>query len=167
MRLPVIVEPNLPRFVRPGDQFTLAAIGRVVEGGGGPGQAPKRRPMGSMSPARSTRTFDWATGQPQHLDFTATVPTPVYDTDAGLPDAHRRSPITLGVQRTADKARDAFLRRSAYQSRTAIRTRLRHVESIIDQRHTADPACHQTSLSGNGTLKRSILRLEPSPVLYG
>ena len=32
VRLPVIVEPNLPRFVRPGDSFDLAGLGRIVEG---------------------------------------------------------------------------------------------------------------------------------------
>src|SRR6202000_689829 len=39
VHLPVIVEPNLPRFVRPGDQFALSGIGRITEGAGGPGQA--------------------------------------------------------------------------------------------------------------------------------
>ncbi|MCP4472461.1 MAG: alpha-2-macroglobulin, partial [Gammaproteobacteria bacterium] len=39
VRLPVIVQPSLPRFVRPGDSFTAIAIGRVVEGGSGDGRA--------------------------------------------------------------------------------------------------------------------------------
>src|SRR5207244_13024498 len=39
VRLPVIVQPALPRFVRPGDKFTAAGIGRIVEGEGGPGRA--------------------------------------------------------------------------------------------------------------------------------
>jgi len=39
VRLPVIVQPALPRFVRPGDKFTAAGIGRIVEGEGGPGKA--------------------------------------------------------------------------------------------------------------------------------
>src|SRR6185369_16797680 len=39
VRLPVMVQPALPRFVRPGDQFTLAALGRVIEGEGGKGRA--------------------------------------------------------------------------------------------------------------------------------
>ncbi|HEX4505804.1 MAG TPA: alpha-2-macroglobulin family protein, partial [Alphaproteobacteria bacterium] len=75
VRLPVIVEPNLPRFVRPGDQFTLSAIGRVVEGAGGPGQA-QAKADGLDVTGPLTRTFDWTPGQPQHLDFAATVPTP-------------------------------------------------------------------------------------------
>ena len=39
VRLPVIVQPSLPRFVRPGDKFDAVAIGRIVEGKGGPGAA--------------------------------------------------------------------------------------------------------------------------------
>ena len=39
VRLPVLVQPALPRFVRPGDQFTASALGRVVEGDGGDGAA--------------------------------------------------------------------------------------------------------------------------------
>ena len=37
IRLPLIVQSALPRFVRPGDSFVAGGIGRVVEGEGGPG----------------------------------------------------------------------------------------------------------------------------------
>ncbi|MBT3223242.1 MAG: alpha-2-macroglobulin, partial [Proteobacteria bacterium] len=39
VRLPVIVQPALPRFLRPHDKFDAVAIGRIIEGGGGPGVA--------------------------------------------------------------------------------------------------------------------------------
>ena len=45
VRLPVVAQPALPRFVRAGDQFLATAIGRIVEGGGGAGQRrDPRRP---------------------------------------------------------------------------------------------------------------------------
>ena len=34
IRLPLIVQSALPRFVRPGDSFVAGGIGRVVEGEG-------------------------------------------------------------------------------------------------------------------------------------
>jgi uncharacterized protein YfaS (alpha-2-macroglobulin family) len=105
VRLPVIVEPNLPRFVRPGDQFTLSAIGRVIEGAGGAGQA-QAKADGLDVTGPLTRSFDWVPGQPQHLDFAATVPTPAYN-DAGQP-TRQSVTVTLGVERSSDKARDAF-----------------------------------------------------------
>jgi len=41
VRQPVVVQPSLPRFVRPGDEFVATAVGRVVEGEGAP--ARRRR----------------------------------------------------------------------------------------------------------------------------
>lgn len=151
VRLPVIVEPNLPRFVRPGDQFTLAAIGRVVEGGGGPGRA-EAKADGLDVTGPLTRTFDWATGQPQHLDFTATVPTPSY-TDAGVP-TRTAITVTLGVERTADKARDAF---SVDLPIKADRnpTRLRQLVDLTNGTPLILPSVSQPVRQG--TLKRSIL----------
>ena len=34
-----MVQPNFPRFVRPGDRFTVAGLGRIIEGDAGPGRA--------------------------------------------------------------------------------------------------------------------------------
>jgi uncharacterized protein YfaS (alpha-2-macroglobulin family) len=158
VRLPVIVEPNLPRFVRPGDQFTLAAIGRVVEGTGGPGRA-EAKVDGLDVTGPLSRTFDWAPGQPQHLDFAATVPTPSY-TDAGLPVRQSVS-VTLGVERTADKARDAF------QVDLPIRpdrnpVRMRQLSDIASNAPLTLPAVDQPVRAGS--LKRSVL-LSTEPAL--
>jgi uncharacterized protein YfaS (alpha-2-macroglobulin family) len=151
VRLPVIVEPNLPRFVRPGDQFTLAAIGRVVEGGGGPGQA-QAKADGLDVTGPLTRTFDWAPGQPQHFDFAASVPTPAYN-DAGAP-VRQSVTVTLGVERSADKARDAFsvdlpikLDRGPVRKRT--------LADIVNATPLSLPAVDQPIRPG--TLKRTIL----------
>src|SRR5213076_819807 len=59
VRLPVIVQPALPRFVRPGDAFTAAGIGRIVEGEGGPGRASVRA-EGVTIGGPATRDVDWA-----------------------------------------------------------------------------------------------------------
>jgi len=39
IRQPVLAQPVLPRFVRPGDRFDAGLIGRVIEGAGGDGKA--------------------------------------------------------------------------------------------------------------------------------
>ena len=39
IRQPIVAQPVLPRFLRPGDQFDAAVLGRVVEGPGGAGTA--------------------------------------------------------------------------------------------------------------------------------
>jgi hypothetical protein len=67
VRQPVVLQPALPRFVRPGDRFVASAVGRVVEGEGGTGSAearveglvlgapPNRRSSGDRTaPPRST-----------------------------------------------------------------------------------------------------------------
>jgi uncharacterized protein YfaS (alpha-2-macroglobulin family) len=151
VRLPVIVEPNLPRFVRPGDQFTLSAIGRVVEGGGGPGRAEAKIDGLDVSGALA-RSFDWTPGQPQRLEFAATVPTPGYTAEGKL--TRDSVSVTLGVERTADKARDAF----------SVDLPIRPDRRMIHQRQLADiTGAAPVTLNAidqpvrPGTLKRSIL----------
>lgn len=158
VRLPVIVEPNLPRFVRPGDQFMLAAIGRVVEGGGGPGKA-EAKVDGLDVTGPLTRTFDWVPGQPQHLEFATTVPTPSYN-DSGAPVRQSVS-VTLGIERSADKARDAF------QVDLPIRpdrspVRLRQLSDITSSAPLTLAAVDQPVRPGS--LKRSVL-LSTQPAL--
>jgi uncharacterized protein YfaS (alpha-2-macroglobulin family) len=157
VRLPVIVEPNLPRFVRPGDQFTLSAIGRVVEGAGGPGRVEAKVDGLAVTGALS-RTFDWTQGKPERLDFSATVPTPGY-TDTGAPTRESVS-VTLGVERTADKARDAFqVDLPIRPDRRPVRTR--QIVELTGAAPLTLAAIDQPVRQG--TLKRSILlSTEPS-----
>lgn len=158
VRLPVIVEPNLPRFVRPGDQFALAAIGRIVEGGGGPGRA-EAKIDGLDVAGPLTRSFDWAPGRPQIVEFPATVPNPAY-TDAGVPSRDEVQ-VTLGVERTADKARDAFsVALPIKPDRRAV-----HERKIVDLTSATPlvlPAIDTPARPG--TFKRSIL-LSSQPAL--
>lgn len=105
VRLPVIVQPTLPRFVRPGDEFTAQAIGRIVEGEGGPGIA-QVKVDGLQLLGDSQKRFDWTVGTPQKLGFKVRVPTPRYDADGKA--SHDTVSFTTAVERSADKARDAF-----------------------------------------------------------
>src|SRR4030095_16451011 len=63
--LPVMVQPNFPRFVRPGDQFTLSGLGRIVEGEAGRGRVELRSEGLTLS-GETTRAFDWVTDAPVH-----------------------------------------------------------------------------------------------------
>ena len=105
VRLPLIVQPALPRFVRPGDSLELAAVGRVVEGEGGAGHAriavdgleltgPKELPV------------SWVPGQAKRLDFPVRVPTPPLAPDGRSVRDH--VDVTVAVERIADGSRDAF-----------------------------------------------------------
>ena len=104
VRLPVMVQPNFPRFVRPGDQFTISGLGRIIEGDGGPGRAELKIDGVALSGA-ATRDFEWTADAPVHLDFPVTVQTPRYTAEGEL--ARRSVNVVLGVERSNDQARDA------------------------------------------------------------
>jgi uncharacterized protein YfaS (alpha-2-macroglobulin family) len=105
VRLPVIVEPNLPRFVRPGDRFMLAGIGRIVTGPGGAGQA-QLAVSGLNVTGPLVDSFTWSQGVPQTFAFPATVPSPGYTRQGDLERTSVK--ITMAVERNGDKATDAF-----------------------------------------------------------
>ena len=105
VRLPVIVEPNLPRFVRPGDSFSLAGIGRIVEGAGGAGHAQVKLDGLTIS-GPTTTAFSWQPGASQHFAYPVTVPSPGYTPQGTL--ARTSAKVTMAVIRDSDKAMDAF-----------------------------------------------------------
>ena len=105
VRLPVIVEPNLPRFVRPGDEFELAGIGRIVEGPGGPGEAQVAT-QGLTLSTPTVQKFNWEAATPQPFAFPVTVQTPGYTAAGNL--ARTTVQVTMAVERDSDKAMDAF-----------------------------------------------------------
>ncbi len=105
VRLPVIVQPSLPRFVRPGDSFDATAIGRIVDGDGGAGLAAIRVD-GLEVAGQPQQRFEWQTNRPQRIDFRLSVPTPGY-TEQGRPERDEVS-VRVAVERQADKGRDAF-----------------------------------------------------------
>lgn len=105
VRLPVIVQPALPRFVRPGDHFTAAAIGRIVEGAGGAATA-QLRAKGVEVTGGLTRNLDLKLNQPQRIEYQVVVPTPPVSAKGDAAD--EKVGFTVAVERTADKARDGF-----------------------------------------------------------
>jgi uncharacterized protein YfaS (alpha-2-macroglobulin family) len=105
VRLPVIVQPSLPRFVRPGDKFNAVAIGRVVEGKGGPGAA-EISAQGLQISGASRQTVNWVEGKPEKIVFPVEVLTPP-SVEAGKA-ATQQITVRMAVDRSSDQARDAF-----------------------------------------------------------
>ena len=102
IRLPLIVQSALPRFVRPGDNFVAGGIGRVVEGEGGPGQA-ELQVEGLQVDGEMCRSVDWVKDQPEQLYFPMKVATSALaDSETG------QVKIRLAVKRDVDGAMDAF-----------------------------------------------------------
>ena len=151
VRLPVIVQPSLPRFVRPGDRFSATAIGRVVEGDGGPGTA-SIRVQGLQLEGEADQTFDWQPNRPQRIEYEVSVMTPEYTDQGVLADDSVK--VILGVERTRDKARDAF----------SVTLPIRPDRKAIVQRQLLE-LVHDTPIElppieetvRHGTLKRSLL----------
>jgi hypothetical protein len=103
VRLPVLVQPALPRFVRPGDRFKALAIGRIVEGEGGAGAAEMRATGVNLAgPAR--QQLQWSAKDPARIEFPVSVPTPGYRPD-GKP-AYADVTFRFAVERTSDHAGD-------------------------------------------------------------
>ena len=102
IRLPLIVQSALPRFVRPGDSFVAGGIGRVVEGEGGPGQV-ELQVEGLEVDGEVRRSVDWVKDQPEQLYFPMKVPTP-----SPTEGAINQVKVQLAVQREVDGAMDAF-----------------------------------------------------------
>jgi len=103
VRLPVLVQPALPRFVRPGDRFKAVAIGRIVEGEGGAGTA-EMRASGVTLGGPGRQELQWNAKQPARIEFPVTVQTPGYRPD-GKP-AWEDVTFRFAVERAADHAGD-------------------------------------------------------------
>lgn len=104
VRLPVIVQPVLPRFVRAGDTIKAGAIGRLVEGEGGAGRY-EIQAEGAVLLGALTGPIDWVPDRPEKLYFPMKVLAPPV-AQGSNPDPRLR--LTVAVQRDADQARDAF-----------------------------------------------------------
>ncbi len=104
VRLPLIVQPALPRFVRPGDRFTASAISRIVEGPGGEGAA-EIRVEGMKLLDAPMRKLLLKKNEPERLNFDVEISTPQADENKSPADEVR---FSVGVLRNSDSARDAF-----------------------------------------------------------
>jgi uncharacterized protein YfaS (alpha-2-macroglobulin family) len=99
VRLPVVAQSALPRFVRPGDMFSAALIARVVEGPGGGGHAAIAvQNLKIDGPAQ--QDFTWDGGRPARVDTRVSVPEP----HPGTVSAR----VQFTVQRDSDQAGDAL-----------------------------------------------------------
>ncbi|MCP4104125.1 MAG: alpha-2-macroglobulin [Desulfobacteraceae bacterium] len=151
VRLPVIVQPSLPRFVRPGDRFSAIAIGRIVEGEGGPGKASIRT-EGLNIDGSAQQEFEWQANRPRRIEYSLTVPTPEYDKQGKL--SRKSVNITIGVERTKDSARDAFLVKLPVQpDRKPVM--IRQLADLTSENPIELPGI--TEDIRPGTLKRSLL----------
>ena len=98
VRQPLVAQPALPRFVRPGDSFAAGLIGRVVEGPGGAGQAAIS--VDNLAVAGDKQAaVNWDGQRPARTDFAVTVPEP----PAGTATAR----VRFLLQRISDRASDA------------------------------------------------------------
>ncbi len=104
VRQPVVVQPALPRFVRPGDRFLAGATGRVVEGAVGPGKVSARF-EGVTLDGPATRSIDWIANRAQRFDFPVSIPTPPYDDSGRL--TRTEVLFRIGAERNSDGAGDA------------------------------------------------------------
>jgi hypothetical protein len=100
VRLPVIMQAALPRFVRPGDRFAAGGVARVVEGPAGTSRVEIRTSGVQLAPeATATRTIELARGVASNQTFDMVVPTSMRQENVT---------ISLGVERLSDGASDAF-----------------------------------------------------------
>jgi len=100
VRLPVLAQPMLPRFVRQGDRFWGGGVGRVVEGSGGPGSVRIKvtgpadvQPFAQGVELSTTKALSFVT------------PFTVKNADVSTPQALT---VRVDIERKADKAGDAF-----------------------------------------------------------
>ncbi|MGA2763313.1 MAG: MG2 domain-containing protein [Spirochaetia bacterium] len=105
VRLPVVAQSALPRFVRPGDSFSAGGIGRIAEGPDGPGIAGisvEGLALNAANPAQASREITFAGRNAQKLLFPMSVPQTLRENGgAGVA-------VSFFVERLSDKARDAF-----------------------------------------------------------
>ncbi len=151
VRLPVIVQPALPRFVRPGDQFVAAAIGRVVEGRGGPGSA-EMKVEGATLEGPGRKSLTWVEGRPERIEFGVQVKTPPIGAD-GRPSYGAVS-FRAAVERSADGAADAF------EVQLPVRPdRERELRRVLQDLQAGKPLALAavTEPVRPGTLRRSVL----------
>lgn len=104
VRLPVLMQPDLPRFVRPGDTLEVAALGRVVEGTGGAGSA-QVKVEGLTLKGSDKATLTWDADEAVRVAWPVTVPTPPPTAEGAL--SRNTVTVTMGAKRTADGAGDA------------------------------------------------------------
>jgi uncharacterized protein YfaS (alpha-2-macroglobulin family) len=111
VRLPVLVQPALPRFVRVGDRLTAGGTARVVEGEGGAGAwsiETKGLTLSAFAQAAASGTQECKLSPVKALALTTemTVAEPGYANDGRL--LYDSVEVAMKVIRASDKAGDGF-----------------------------------------------------------
>lgn len=109
VRLPVIVQPALPRFVRIGDRFKAGGAARIVEGIGGAGKySVETEGLDIISGEKQGKwlsfTFPDKKAQPVYMEME--VPSPGYRDDGQL--THDSVAFQMAVRKAEDRKGDAF-----------------------------------------------------------
>ena len=106
VRLPLIVQPALPRFVRLGDKIKAGGIARVVEGPGGAAvYTMETQGLALAAPSGETNiTLDNV--KPLPIMATMSVPEPGFDSLGEL--RYDSVTVKMAVVRRADRVSDAF-----------------------------------------------------------
>lgn len=97
VRLPVMIQRTLPRFVRPGDRFLSGGVGRVAEGKGGPALASVKA-SGLLISDSNKRKFVLPDRKAVPVFFSFTTPYRF----------QKQVSVQMNMIRLADKERDAF-----------------------------------------------------------
>ncbi len=150
VRLPLVVQPAMPRFVRPGDQFDVAAVSRILEGEGGVGSV-ELDATGLVSQGGLTQEVTLQKGKPSRASFGVTVENPSLRADGTLEtDAVR---VSMAVRRKSDGAADAFeVFVPLVPDRRPVRRSL--TKTLTDQTSLQAPALEAAIRPG--TLKRRV-----------
>ncbi len=101
VRLPVLVQPQLPRFVRMGDSFWPGAVARVVEGPDGPASVELSIAGGIEGNAKLNDRVELKSTRAQSVQTPVTVKSAPASRDSALT-------VRVDVTRLSDKAGDAF-----------------------------------------------------------
>ncbi|MBI4650608.1 hypothetical protein HY745_04845 [Candidatus Desantisbacteria bacterium] len=105
VRLPVIIQPAMPRFVRIGDKFTAGGIGRIVEGEGGAGLCSIET-EGLTIENNKVKKIDWLLNKPKQIYYNFNVNTHIFNDKGLLID--NKVKIKMSVIRNSDNKGDAF-----------------------------------------------------------
>jgi hypothetical protein len=156
LRLPVVAQESLPRFIRPGDSVTAGGIARVVEGPGGKGQAELKLGGGLV-------LKNGAASVKLDIDLDPVLPTRLlFPLKAPLSLARAADStvsVTLGAGRLSDGAKDAFSIDLPLRSDTVVR-RLESVVAAESDGEQAFPAPSEAPRPGS-TVRTLYMATQP------
>jgi len=105
IRLPVIVKPSLPRFIRSGDHFKALAVTRSIDGTGGEGLSEIQANGLSLNDV-SQKKFSWDENMSARIEFDVT--SDHYNSFHDIQNNPQSISIVMGVKRISDEAGDGF-----------------------------------------------------------